>query len=118
VVAVLPGPVHTHLNLAFDSQVDAIEQAIEWDGYLFARATMPWDYHGQDNPEPSDFRTRLMQKENEKNKEQLPGLMIFRKTNSSLRTTSRYTHFRDDYRQQVASDLGLFSGIVSPESAS
>lgn len=28
---------------------------------------------------------------------------------SSLRTTSLYTHFRDDYRQQVASELGLFS---------
>jgi integrase len=28
---------------------------------------------------------------------------------SNLRTTSRYTHFRDDFRQQVASDLGLFS---------
>lgn len=28
---------------------------------------------------------------------------------SSLRTTSRYTHFRDDYRQQVAAELGLFS---------
>jgi len=33
---------------------------------------------------------------------------------SSLRTTSRYTHFRDDYRQQVASELGLFSGVVGP----
>ncbi len=28
---------------------------------------------------------------------------------SSLRTTSRYTHFSDDYRQQLASGLGLFS---------
>ena len=28
---------------------------------------------------------------------------------SSLRTTSRYTHFRDDFRMQVASDVGLFS---------
>jgi integrase/recombinase XerD len=28
---------------------------------------------------------------------------------SNLRTTSRYTHFRDDFRRQVASDVGLFS---------
>lgn len=28
---------------------------------------------------------------------------------SSLRTTSRYTHFHDDYRERVASELGLFS---------
>src|SRR5436309_14451734 len=29
---------------------------------------------------------------------------------SSLRTTSRYTHFSEDYRQKMASGLGLFSG--------
>jgi len=28
---------------------------------------------------------------------------------SNLRTTSRYTHFRDDFRKQVASDVGLFA---------
>jgi integrase len=29
---------------------------------------------------------------------------------SSLRTTSRYTHFRDEYRQQVVNEVGLLSG--------
>lgn len=28
---------------------------------------------------------------------------------SNSRTTSRYTHFRDEFRMQVASDVGLFS---------
>src|SRR5262249_91931 len=28
---------------------------------------------------------------------------------SNLRTTSRYTHFRDDFRAQVASNVGLFA---------
>jgi integrase len=28
---------------------------------------------------------------------------------SNLRTTSRYTHFRDDFRKQVAADVGLFA---------
>jgi hypothetical protein len=82
IVALLPDPVHTHLSLAFDTQVDAIEQAIEQDGYLFARAAMPWDYREHDHPEPGDFRVRLLQKEYEKNREQLPGLMIFRKADS------------------------------------
>jgi integrase len=27
---------------------------------------------------------------------------------SNLRTTSRYTHFRDDFRKQVAANVGLF----------
>jgi integrase len=35
---------------------------------------------------------------------------------SSLRSTSRYTHFHDDYRQRVAAELGLFSSLVSPNS--
>jgi integrase len=38
---------------------------------------------------------------------------------SSLRTTSRYTHFQDDFRQQIAAESGLFASgktIVSPNS--
>jgi hypothetical protein len=27
---------------------------------------------------------------------------------SNLRTTSRYTHFQDDYRKQVVANVGLF----------
>jgi len=33
---------------------------------------------------------------------------------SSLRTTSRYTHFRDGYRQQIAAKVGLFGSDVGP----
>src|ERR1700674_4797105 len=29
---------------------------------------------------------------------------------SSLRTTSNYTHFQDEYRQQVVNDVGILSG--------
>ena len=34
---------------------------------------------------------------------------------SSLRTTSRYTHFTDDFRGRVASEMALFRDAVSPE---
>jgi integrase len=34
---------------------------------------------------------------------------------SNLRTTSRYTHFRDEFRKQVASDVGLFSQATVAE---
>jgi len=34
---------------------------------------------------------------------------------SNLRTTSRYTHFGDDFRTQVASDVALFSQPVAEE---
>jgi integrase/recombinase XerD len=33
---------------------------------------------------------------------------------SSLRTTSRYTHFRDNYRQEVAGKVGLFGSNLGP----
>lgn len=33
---------------------------------------------------------------------------------SSLRTTSRYTHIRLEYRERVAADVGLFKGVVDP----
>ena len=33
---------------------------------------------------------------------------------SSLRTTSRYTHFRDSYRREVAMEVGLFKPMLDP----
>jgi integrase len=31
---------------------------------------------------------------------------------SNLRTTSRYTHFRDDFRQRIAGEVALFSHVA------
>lgn len=33
---------------------------------------------------------------------------------SSLRTTSRYTHIRPEFRQQMAAEVGLFKSVVDP----
>jgi hypothetical protein len=82
VVAIVPDPAHTHLSLFFDRSIDAIEQAAQRAGYAFDRATMPWDYLS--HPESTDFVTRLRQAEYARNKEQLPGLMIFRPANPDL----------------------------------
>ena len=32
---------------------------------------------------------------------------------SSLNQTARYTHFRDDFRNQMASNVGLFAQAIS-----
>jgi integrase len=32
---------------------------------------------------------------------------------SSLKTTSIYTHFNDDFRQRIASEVGLFNGAFA-----
>jgi hypothetical protein len=75
-LAIVPDPVHTHLALFFDRQIDAIEQAAQDNGYLFDRAIMPWDY--EEHPEPTDFHLRLLEKLYRSASEKEPGLMVFR----------------------------------------
>jgi hypothetical protein len=89
IIAIVPDPVHTHLALFFDSSIDAIEQAAQRARYDFDRAIMPWDYTS--HPEPTDFVMRLRQAEYAKNKEQLPGLMIFRQANPKLHAQPQAT---------------------------
>ena len=43
-------PVHTHLALGFDRGIDAIEEGVQDEGYLFVRSMMPWDPVGHWNP--------------------------------------------------------------------
>lgn len=77
VIAIVPDPVHTHLSLDFDREIDAIQEAVQQDGYLFSRAYTPWE--PSDHPEDTRFHVRLQQKAWEASKEELPGLMVFRK---------------------------------------
>jgi len=78
-IALVPDPVHTHLSLFFDRQIDAIQGGAQQGGWMFDRATMPWD--NQDHPESTDFRIRAAQKADEHQQEKWPGLMIFRRAN-------------------------------------
>jgi len=63
VIATVPDPIHTHLSLFFDRTIDAIEQGAEQEGYMFARAYMPWD--NREHPESTEFEERLKQAEHE-----------------------------------------------------
>jgi len=76
VVALLPDPVHTQLNLFFDRGIETIQQAAQIQGYDFDRATMPWD-SGQ-HPESTDFDQREKEAAVKSAREVFPGLMIFR----------------------------------------
>ena len=76
IIATVADPVHTHLSLFFDRQVDAIEEAVQADGYLFARSYVPWD--PKEHAEDTDFRIRLAQEKYQAELEEYPGLMIFR----------------------------------------
>ena len=76
-LAIVPDPVHTHLALFFDRQIDAIEQAAQDNGYLFDKAVMPWEY--EDHPQSDDFRLRRLEKIYQDDTEKQPGLMVFRR---------------------------------------
>ena len=82
VIAILPDPVHTHLALFFDRSIEAIQQAAQRKGYFFERAIMPW---ARTPPtEFGDFESRRLETDQRKNREQYPGLLIFRE-GASLR---------------------------------
>jgi hypothetical protein len=76
-MAIVPDPVHTHLSLFFDRTMDAIQQGAQQAGWIFDRATMPWE--SKEHPESTDFRIRLQQDDYRGGREDLPGLMIFRR---------------------------------------
>jgi hypothetical protein len=77
VIATVPDPVHTHMSLTFDRTIEAIQKAAQQSGYLFSRATMPWQL--ETPPDSSDLKVRLAQHVYQGHKEEYPGLMIFRK---------------------------------------
>lgn len=78
-IAIVPDPRHTHLSLFFDRTIDAIQQGAQQAGLIFDRATMPWE--SEEHHESTDFRIRLQQEDYQRDKEELPGLMIFRRAN-------------------------------------
>jgi hypothetical protein len=77
VVALIPDPTHTHLSMFFDRQIDAIEEAVQEEGFLFDRAWLPWD--ARSPRESTDIKNQLLQQKYAKARERFPGLMIFRK---------------------------------------
>jgi hypothetical protein len=77
VIATVPDPVRSHLSLFFDRTIDAIQQAAQAEDYAFAVAGMPWD--GNPHEESPDLDMRLAADIYQREKEKLPGLMIFRK---------------------------------------
>jgi hypothetical protein len=80
VIASLPDPVRTHMALLFDRGIETIQSAAQANGYLFARAWMPWDF--STHVESTDFTVRQAQIEFRNSVESLPGLTIFQRPKS------------------------------------
>lgn len=77
-VATVPDPVHTHLAMLFDRDVDAIQQGIQDQNYVFDRHTLPWE--GKPRPDTPNVYLRLDAKRYQSGIENQPGLIIFRQS--------------------------------------
>jgi hypothetical protein len=76
IVATVADPVHTHLPLLFDQQVEAIETAAERLGWEFARQWLPWPISTPSKD--GSFEDRLAEMKSERAQESLPGVLVFR----------------------------------------
>ena len=76
VIASVPDPIHTHLSLFFDRNIDSILKGAQASDFLFSRATMPWD--SDEHPDSADIKLRMEQQVYREHREDFPGLMIFR----------------------------------------
>jgi hypothetical protein len=81
-IALVPDPEATHLALAFDRHLEAIVEAAQEKGYSFARYWLPWRTDA--DPESSDPLVRQENEQEKKDREALPGLMVFRGVNAPL----------------------------------
>lgn len=76
-IAIVPDPVKTHLSLAFDRYIEAMQQGIQKSCFDFDRALLPWDE--QTREEPSSPITREKEHRFSGAEEEVPGVLIFRK---------------------------------------
>lgn len=75
-VAIVPDPVHTHLALAFDRTIEALQLAAESGNYVVDRYWLPWGDEG--SHAWSDYESFKQERRDLRNKEEQPGLLLFR----------------------------------------
>jgi hypothetical protein len=88
----VPHPIETHLAAAFDHNVDALQTGLQDAGYLFDSSVIPWEA----KRERDDFSDDELEKESAEDADRTPGLLLFRKWNStdlaSLPYVDPYAH--------------------------
>jgi hypothetical protein len=80
IVAVIPDPRHTHLSLAFDRYVEAIEGAAQDEGYVYDTSWLPWSRGTPQYPLRADEE---LEEQYTENVEGCPGVLLFRKAIST-----------------------------------
>jgi hypothetical protein len=77
IIATVPDPVHTHLALAFDRDIDALIQAAGDNDYVPSYYWLPWKTHA------GDLRVEESGGDEGSQRERQPGLIVFKKFGTS-----------------------------------
>ena len=93
IIATVPDPVHTHLNLQFDRTLEAIQQAAQDEKYTYDSAWLPW------RPELTSNAGGEAEAVKATRREACPGLILFRRGMSAASAT------RPDNCKASSSDL-------------
>jgi hypothetical protein len=72
--ATVPHPVETHLAVAFDHNVDALQDGLQESGYLFDSSWIPWEALKAREQFDDDRREKRIQEE----EDETPGILLFR----------------------------------------
>ena len=76
-IAIEPDPVHTHLSLLFDRDIDTIEDALQTSGWQYQSNWLPWSASSS-----STASARFVDQEQQRlfveGREQYPGVLLFR----------------------------------------
>lgn len=75
IVATVPDPLHTHLNLLFDRTIEAIQQAAQDEKYTYDSSWLPWKQRAAAYSSRDD---EIKERNDIARRERCPGLILFR----------------------------------------
>ncbi|HZI57328.1 MAG TPA: hypothetical protein VFF39_11160 [Verrucomicrobiae bacterium] len=75
-IAILPDPMQTNMRLQFDRTLEALQLAAEANGYVKDLSWLPWEAPGK--IQYADYFSQQAALQHEQEKQQQPGLLLFR----------------------------------------
>ena len=75
-IVTVPDPVHTHLSLQFDRTIEALQQGMQDEKYIYDSSWLPWKKQGA---EYGSFGDQKQAEDEATRREKCPGLVLFRR---------------------------------------
>jgi hypothetical protein len=108
-VATMPDPLHTHLNLQFDRTIEAIQQAAQDEEYTYDSSWLPWKQSAEEYSSRSD---EMDEEKDTLQRENCPGLVLFRKS-TRLSAAQPSTEKPSQELYNLPYEEGLFVFLVA-----